>query len=211
MKDGFSRLAGRIESMQLRERALLLLAGTALLFLLFDMLGLQPVFRQQEQGKQAISDWTLKLDALRERSRPLSDDPSGVSLQQRNQLQERLADLESRLQKQLGALLEPEQAIEVLRQVLAQEQDLTLHKVNAVSEPLSDPKQDDADKPATAGIGRYELRLELQGSYLGTLRYLRALEALPWKFFWEEVNFEVMEHPEARVTLDIYTLGLLGG
>ena len=88
---------------------------------------------------------------------------------------------------------------------------MTLYEVNAVSKPFSDPVQDEADQPATAGIGRYELRLELQGSYLGTLRYLRALEALPWKFFWEEVNFEVMEHPKGRVTLDIYTLGLLKG
>ena len=60
-------------------------------------------------------------------------------------------------------------------------------------------------------IGRYELRLELEGSYLGTLRYLRALEALPWKFFWESVDYEVIEYPLARVTLQIYTLGLLKG
>jgi len=211
MKDRFLLLTSRIDSMQLRERALLLLAGTALVFLLVDMLGLQPVLRQQEQGKQAISDWKLQLDVLRERSRMLSSDSSGVSLQRRNQLQTQLSDLESRLQNQLGALLEPEQAIEVLRQVLAQEQDLTLYKVNAVSKPLSDLKQEGADTLPAAGIGRYELRLELQGSYLGTLRYLRALEALPWKFFWEEVNFEIMEYPDARVTLDIYTLGLLEG
>jgi len=211
MKDRFLLLTSRIDSMQLRERALLLLAGTALVFLLVDMLGLQPVLRQQEQGKQAISDWKLQLDVLRERSRMLSSDSAGVSLQRRNQLQTQLSDLESRLQNQLGALLEPEQAIEVLRQVLAQEQDLTLYKVNAVSKPLSDLKQEGADTLPAAGIGRYELRLELQGSYLGTLRYLRALEALPWKFFWEEVNFEIMEYPDARVTLDIYTLGLLEG
>jgi len=211
MKDRFLLLTSRIDSMQLRERALLLLAGTALVFLLVDMLGLQPVLRQQEQGKQAISDWKLQLDVLRERSRMLSSDSSGVSLQRRNQLQTQLSDLESRLQNQLGALLEPEQAIEVLRQVLAQEQDLTLYKVNAVSKPLSDLKQEGADTLPAAGIGRYELRLELQGSYLGTLRYLRALEALPWKFFWEEVNFEIMEYPDARVTLDIYPLGLLEG
>lgn len=211
MKDRFLLLTSRIDSMQLRERALLLLAGTALVFLLVDMLGLQPVLRQQEQGKQAISDWKLQLDVLRERSGLLSGDSAGVSLQRRNQLQTQLSDLESRLQNQLGALLEPEQAIEVLRQVLAQEQDLTLYKVNAVSKPLSDLKQEGADTLPAAGIGRYELRLELQGSYLGTLRYLRALEALPWKFFWEEVNFEIMEYPDARVTLDIYTLGLLEG
>jgi MSHA biogenesis protein MshJ len=52
------------------------------------------------------------------------------------------------------------------------------------------------------------MQLQLEGSYLATLRYLRALEDLPWKFFWEGVEYEVIEHPTARITLDLYTLGI---
>jgi MSHA biogenesis protein MshJ len=54
------------------------------------------------------------------------------------------------------------------------------------------------------------LQLHLEGSYLATLRYLRALEALPWEFFWDGLHFEVIEYPTARVRLDIHTLGLTG-
>jgi len=122
-----------------------------------------------------------------------------------------LADLEEQLRDRLGTLLKPSQAVEVLEQVLGQEHDLKLIEVEAVSKPLTGLEFEGQMELAVSDIGRYELRLELEGSYLGTLRYLRALEALPWKFFWESVEYEVIEYPLARVTLQLYTLGLLKG
>ena len=61
------------------------------------------------------------------------------------------------------------------------------------------------------GIGRYTLELQLEGTYLGTLHYLKALEALPWKFFWESADFEIIDYPVAQITLELYTLGLVEG
>jgi MSHA biogenesis protein MshJ len=123
----------------------------------------------------------------------------------------RLTDLEARIQKQMGGLLAPAQAIKVLERVLEQEQDLKLLKVNASSSPLGDNDAlTDSGQLQDTGINRYRMQLQLEGSYLATLRYLRALENLPWKFFWEGVEYEVIEHPNARITLDLYTLGIRG-
>lgn len=211
-------LADYIDAKELRERALLLVAGAVLMYFIFDTLALQPAFRQQQQTQAEITAWEQQLGVLQQRS-GLLDATTGVDpAEQRAQLRSELEALERRVQDKLGALLEPEQAVELLKQVLAQEQDLELIEVTAESRSLTGTELDTNDSPAdsepdtdgqVAGIGRYQMQLELEGSYLATLRYLEALESLPWKFYWEGVELEVTEHPRARVTLDVYTLGLL--
>ncbi len=215
VKARLTQLASRIDALHLRERALLLLAGVAMVFILVDTLGLQSTYRQQQQSRQEIDDWEQQLATLSARSQLLST-PEGSRSQQefeqeRKRLQEEIAGLEARLQGQLGVLLQPEQAVRVLEQVLGPDQELELTRVDAVGRPLNTTLVQDDGSVSESAIGRYELRLQLQGSYLATLRYLRALETLPWKFFWEELNFEVLEYPLAQVTLDLYTLGLLEG
>lgn len=207
----FKEITERVDSMQLRERAMLLLAGTAVLFFLIDTFGLQPTFKQQKQEKTTINELEQQLHVLRERSGLLSAHTGKDPLLWRVQLQKELSGLENRLQKELGGLLAPDQAIQVLEQVLTQEQGLKLLEVDAVSTPLSTMELAEEANRLTTSIGRYGLQLQLEGSYLAILSYLLALEALPWKFFWESVDFEVIEYPNARVTLDIYTLGLLEG
>ncbi len=215
MKEQLNQLAARIDALHLRERALLLLAGIAIVFVLVDTLGLQPTYRQQEKSLQEIDDWEQQLTTLSAGSQLLSV-PGGNTArqdyaQERTRLQAEISELEEQLQGQLGVLLQPEQATRVLEQVLGPDQELKLIRVDAVGRPLKATAQQDDSDDTDAGIGRYELRLQLEGGYLATLRYLRALEALPWQFFWEELNFEVSEHPVAQVTLDIYTLGFLEG
>jgi MSHA biogenesis protein MshJ len=203
------QLETRIDTMNLRERALLLCAGIATVFFLIDTFCLQPAFKAHKQNREAISAWETELDVLQTRSGLLYGEAEQDQLLLREQLQGKLAGLASRLQDQLGILLAPDQATEVLEQVLVQEKGLKLREVDAVSRPLTGTELLADTAALTTGIGRYDLRLQLEGSYLATLRYLHALESLPWKFFWEDVDFEITEYPNAQVTLDIYTLGLL--
>ena len=215
MQERLQQFAARIDALQIRERALLMCAGIAALFLTIDTLALQPVYKDQEQSEQEISGWGMQLAVLQERSGLLGDqDDQGPlqSIQQRReQLRAELAGLEDTIHGQLGALLEPRQATQVLEQVLAQEQDLVLREAIAVSQRLPATGSGANNELQQTGIGRYTLQLQLEGTYLGTLRYLQALESLPWKFFWESVDFEIIDYPVARVTLELYTLGLVEG
>jgi MSHA biogenesis protein MshJ len=208
MKEHLQQLAERIDAMELRQRVLLLVASLALLFFMADSFAIQPTLRQQQADKQAITDWELKLDVLRQRSSLLSGHGPDS---QRDEMHAQLAQLDARLHERLGGLLAPDQATRVLEQVLAQEQGLVLREMSAGSMPLTGMEILGEETLPGAGIGRYQLQLQFEGSYLATLRYLRALEALPWKFFWEGVDYEVTAYPTARITLDIYTLGLVRG
>ena len=207
----YQQLATRVDALLLRERVLLLIACLVVLFFLVDSLGYQPVFKQQQQLQQSISEQEMRLGELRTRTSLLGgaghDDPAAA----RTHLRMELDTLGAQLRARLGGMLAPEQAASILEQVLARQAGLTLHEVNAWTEPLTTTESGTGDRVAIAGIDRYILELQLEGGYLATLEYLRALEALPWNFFWKDVAFEITEYPKARVTLDIYTLELQGG
>jgi MSHA biogenesis protein MshJ len=207
----YKKLASRVDALQIRERVLLLVACLAVLFFLVDTFGFQPVVMRQQQARQDITDQELKLELLRSRSGLLGGTAGSTPSATRAQLRAELDKLAERIKSRLGGMLAPDQAASVLEQVLTQEAGLTLHKVNAWSEPMTATEAGTGASVAVSGIGRYELELQLEGSYLATLGYLRALEGLPWNFFWKGVEFEITEYPKARVTLQIYTLGLMEG
>lgn len=57
----------------------------------------------------------------------------------------------------------------------------------------------------TSHLYRHGVELQLQGSYLSTLAYLKRLEQLQWRFEWDSLVFEVQKYPIGTVTLEVYT------
>jgi MSHA biogenesis protein MshJ len=126
----------------------------------------------------------------------------------RDTLAAELAALDARIVDQLGALVEPAQAAELLEQMLTRHRGLKITSLRASAEPLNEL----AGNAGQAGkLGRYQLDLVLEGGYLDLMRYLEALESMPWKFFWQTVDFRVGEYPRAVSRLQLYTLGAQDG
>jgi MSHA biogenesis protein MshJ len=65
------------------------------------------------------------------------------------------------------------------------------------------------DQPESIGLNLYRhgIKIKLSGDYFALQRYLQQLEKLTWKFFWQEFNFEVKEHPVNELSIEIYSLG----
>ena len=55
---------------------------------------------------------------------------------------------------------------------------------------------------------RHRVRMELSGDYLAVLRYLGALEQLPWRFQWDSLAVETDAYPVTRVVMYLSTLSL---
>ena len=199
----------RVDNLELRERILLLAAAVAVMFLLIDTLILQPTLKAQQVARQQIVDLEVKLNGLRQSAQLLSyksdSDPTASRRQSRDQLAAELAELDTRIISQLGALVEPAQAAQVLEQLLGSHTGLKLTTLNASAEPLKDMELEQPSE--TPGLARYQLDMVVQGSYLDLLNYLQSLEAMPWKFFWQQVDFQATEHPHAETRLQLYTLG----
>jgi len=202
----------RIDALELRERVLLLAATVAILFLSLDSAGFQPTLKAQQVTEQRISELEMKLGALRQQAMLLSyktdEDVLAARYSNRDTLAKELAALDARIVDQLGALVEPAQAAELLEQVLTRHRGLKITSLRASAEPL-DQLAGNAEQAGK--LGRYQLDLVLEGGYLDLMRYLEALESMPWKFFWQTVDFRVNEYPRAVSRLQLYTLGAQDG
>lgn len=202
----------RIDALELRERVLLLAATVAILFLSVDSAGFQPTLKAQQVAEERISEMEMKLGALRQQAMLLSyktdEDVLAARYSNRDTLAKELAALDARIVDQLGALVEPAQAAELLEQVLTRHRGLKITSLRASAEPL-DQLAGNAEQAGK--LGRYQLDLVLEGGYLDLMRYLEALESMPWKFFWQTVDFRVNEYPRAVSRLQLYTLGAQDG
>lgn len=186
-----------------RERWLLLFAGGALL----AWLGLL-VFEATVQARllQLQADNVQLNRTLAERKKS-SDELNGMiaklSLpeyrQQIERLTQHLARLDSQVTDRLQSLVGPEQMAGLLLDVLAQENGLQLVQLQ------NRPAQAIAT-PAGTTLYRHGISLQLQGSYTQLLGYVRRLESLRGQLYWQELEFELEQYPDARIRLDFFTL-----
>ena len=212
LKASLSKAISWIEARTVRERAMLLGASIAVTFMLWDVVMLSPLEATAKRHSSDIQRAQQDLSNLQDSQLALlqraGQDPDKDNREQRELLRREIALLNERLQAMTVTLIDPRKMSTVLEQVLAHETDLELARIESLGQqPLLEP-----GAAATAsdfpGVFRHKFVLEFSGSYLSTLEYLKALEALPWQFYWESIDFQVRKHPQAHVTIVVNTLSL---
>ena len=206
----YQQITMRVDSLQLRERVLLLIVSIVMLYFLADSMGFQPIFKNQQLLLQDINDQGIQLEILRARSTQLYREPTDEQSIPIVELQQELTSFGNKLQLRLDSMLSPDKATSILEQVMTHEDGLTLNAVNTRLTSLTSIEADTGKSIVFEDINRYEIELQLEGGYLETLYYLRALEALPWRFFWTGITYVTTEYPKASVDLEIYTFGQPG-
>ena len=69
-------------------------------------------------------------------------------------------------------------------------------------------------KAQGSGVYKHGVVLHLRGDYFRVLNLIKSLENLSWKFYWESLDYKVVDYPDAEIELRVFTLsseeGLLG-
>lgn len=225
------RLVTEISRRTPRERWLIAISAAAALALILMQL-LAPLFAERAHLKKVLQTREAEVQTLQrqvaELVRAQGEDPDAP-------LRERIAALTAALggagdvAGALHGMVAPRDMVGMVEGVLRQNRSLELVAIrNLVPEPqppatpVSPPGPDpaatvpatDPAAPAAGAPGvsvaaplyyRHALRIELKGRYPDMVRYLRALEALPWKVLWGELGLRVENHPVSRLTLLVYT------
>ncbi|MBU0744858.1 MAG: hypothetical protein KKE11_05775 [Gammaproteobacteria bacterium] len=55
-------------------------------------------------------------------------------------------------------------------------------------------------------VFEHGITIKFLGDYFSTMRYLQAAEKLPWRIFWDKLEYEVTEYPTAEVTIHLHTI-----
>jgi MSHA biogenesis protein MshJ len=206
-----------IDAQPMRQRVLLLVAALAVLFAFWDAVLMRSVKTRRTVAEADIEKLEKQVQALEAKSESivqvLAADPNLDRRQRREELRRQLAELDARFSEQTADLIPPSEMVRVLKEVLGHETMLQLVRVESLqAEPVLAESEIESDVPASRiPIFKHGLVMELLGDYLSTLRYLEAVEDLPWHFFWESFEYQVEEYPEGRVKLKVLSLSTQEG
>jgi MSHA biogenesis protein MshJ len=214
-------LMDRFDQLSLRERVLVLGALVGVLLLVWDSALMGPLERDRKGRLQQVEMLRAEVSGLERSTEAIvaqgASDPDRETREAVQQMKKEIAELDTRLAGATSGLIAPNEMLRVLEQMLVRASSkLTLRALRtlppeAVVAPAAAGATGATPGRPSAQVYRHGVELELSGTYLDTLNFLQALEALPWRFFWDRIEFAVEQHPQGRVRLLIFTLGLEEG
>lgn len=196
----------------MRERVMLVACAVALVFVALDNVGIQPIVAERRSLDVRIATREAEIPGLEGELALLTQvtmTPEERRIaDERAQIERQLEQIELRMTDSLEALVPPEEIVGLLEQILAATPSLRL--VQLESRPPEElGAREQADRSATpvgSGLFRHGLRIELEGSYPATLRYLERLEKARWNLLWDRFDYQVQLYPKGRATIDLHTI-----
>lgn len=203
-----NNLLQKFEILSSREKWLLISALLIVLWGGWDSFFYTPLKKQQAQLQQQLTNSKTELAtqqqlAIQLQARSL-DNPK-ISQQKRlESLKVQYQQLLIKISQLDKKFVPPELMAKVLNDLLKQDKQLSLIKLDT----LPPHTLLEVSKQSLHPIYKHGLVLQFSGNYPATLKYLTTLEAMPWNFVWDSVDYQVKNYPQAEITLRIYTLSL---
>ena len=216
-------LGQRLDALSLRERGLIFAAGVTLAYIAWQTLFMDGLNKRTQLAEQQLSEARQHLAALAEADSAASADPLNAAAARNTALRTRLTSLDAELRVAASGYVAPEKMIDMLREILAGQHGLKL--VSLANLPVQSLAQVNAPvaAPATAvtGVPTVEVVLDdkdpgpflhpveivVEGNYGDVVAYLRALEALPWRIHWQQLELKAGDSG-SRVRIVIGALSL---
>ncbi len=214
IKERWMVFVGKVDGMSLRERALIFAAIAFALVSLINTFFLDPLLAQQKRlSSQVVQQQERMKEAQAQMGALLQAKQADERAPQRGrirQLRAQLAQGDAYLKETQGRLVPPEKMAVLLEQVLSKNARLQLVALNTL--PVSsfiEPTADAATRTVQEKqIYKHGVQMTVRGSYADLLQYLTALEKLPTQMFWGMAKMNVVQYPNAELTLTLYTLSL---
>ena len=217
MREQVYQAIRRIDALQKREKAMLLIIAIAAVWFITDTVIVRPISLALPEKIQKRDELRSEMESYRsvlinlEEERKKKGDPAAAARAQIALAQQEIQDIQTQMdQLTSSGILKPTDMPNALQQVLLANRGLQLESLkNLPPRALMEAQADAAPSSGpVAQIYRHSVELVFTGSYLDTLRYIQALEALPWRLFWDELDIHTEDYPKARVRMVISTLGL---
>lgn len=214
LKTKLKGFADRLDSMSLRERALVFITALVAVYFIAVNLLFGPVNAEKDQLQkrvnQAREETRLMDTQIQNMLGGGANDPGAAKRQKIAALQENLHQMDASLSQVTSGLVPPKEMTRLVEQILLKNSGLQVIKVESLpATPLLDGSgETNATGPM---VYKHGLRIELKGGYLDILRYLKSLEAMPWKVFWGQATLKTDKYPDSSLELLIYTLSTQEG
>lgn len=208
MTDQILAFVSWFERRPARERLILALTAVAVVVFLFEVLWWVPAREQLGYARDQITSLENEKSMLSNELLALEQrealDPDAALRQQLDVVQRKIASLDEELRGQTLQILPPQQMPVVLRDLIDTTDSLRI--VGIRSEPPQRLVEGIEDNQTI--LYRHGLVLDLKGEYLALLDCVRALEALPWRFYWLGIEVHAEGNRTSDFRLHVYTVSL---
>ena len=187
-----------------REQWLIAITGWATILLVGFMFIIEPQMDKSNDIKISLLKTENDLQTVKNKiiiaKRKLTLDPNKDIENKIAQYQQQNDLLAKQLEIKIGSLVTPTQMTGLLEQVLRHSSALKLEAMTSLPSKQLMPGNN-------LGYFIHPVSLTFRGRYFDVVNYLKKLEALPVKYYWLSLNYQVDQYPWANVELQVYTLG----
>ena len=205
-----------LNARSLRERVILAAASLAIPLMLWNAALMEPLELRRIEADKRIATLQLDMQRLEQQTEQLASELS-IDLDAENRarkgsLLDSLDRLRGVVDKRTEDLIPPAEMTRVLKEMLIKTKGLRLVRLeNLPVEPLFEtPEELDVDIEG-GDLFKHGVVIEVLGDFPTTVRYLREIEQLPRRFYWETLDYEVIDYPTARVTVTLRSLSTQEG
>lgn len=157
--------------------------------------GFREKMRRAKQEIQVFNDEMMLQNAR------LSKDPNKEILAKQAKLESDIKKLELELGTHSKQLLSASSMLTALKELTVTDSGIQMTGVDLLPDEAQEGTED-GDHP----LYRHGVKLSFTSDYFATMAYLQKIEALPWRLFWDKLDYQVTTYPKAEVTLTIHTL-----
>ena len=220
MKQYWQKLSARIDSLTLRERALMFITAAVVIIFLVFFFFLNPSNARQKLMLVEIANQQGRIAAVEMEVAQIIEahtrDPDAA---ERTRLATIVADaqaLKVALTAMQQGMVPAERMTGLLEQILRSHRGLRLKSMRTLGDAPADAVVAAPGAPAVPAaapapaqlLHKHGVELVLQGSYHDMVAYMSALEGMQGQIFWGNANMAVDTYPAATLTLTVYTINL---
>lgn len=228
MPAAIQQLMEKIDSRVMRERVLIFITSLAVMFLLWNFL-LQGHFDKERKAldldAQKIAAERATLEArISEVTLAMASDPAIGKNTEIAGLNKRIVEVETQLSGLSQGLISSSQLPRALEEVLQKTSAINVLQVRTLPaselrlaakvETSSIAASTTNDEEGGTGVYKHAVLIRVSGSYSQLIQLMREIESLQWKFYWESLDYQVTQYPEAVIDIRVFTLsseeGLFG-
>ena len=208
MKQQLENLRNRMDALTLRERVSVFATAIALLATVWYLGLMQPLAQEAELLRGEIQTLSMRVDAVNRDLDAQMLQFAGTGTATRNRLaliQQRIDEVNETLGDYAAELIDPTEMAQVLEGVLERQTSLRLVRMRNLGGEVLSATGEDED---AATLYKHGLEIEFEGSYLACLEYLKELEALPWRLYWQLFELQSQDYPTNLIRIHVSTLSL---
>jgi MSHA biogenesis protein MshJ len=202
-----AKLALAFDQLKGREQKLLFIVIPATIFFVVFLLFIEPKIKTGVKLDANMVSLNKQLELAKTSSAELliqaDMDPNTEIKQQIASLEAQLNKLNIAFDGELNQLVAPQAMPVLLEQLFDKANGLSLVKMQSVSPVVIFDGPNGIDQEV---IYQHGIEITFEGSFFDTRDFLVSAENLEWKLYWQDLVYQVNQHPRATTTLSLFTL-----